>query len=328
MGADREPYERVVAQFRSDLDFAALRPVAIMPELIDYVRHDGEVSTPDVSNYRDGIYVIEESEVMRTGYMHFVPRIGRRIGREMSHNNVLFGDLRYEAEEQSTVVELAVKPCESGRLPELVGEMAMSAYMRSLGIAAFEPYGLVLHSNRGYMLTGFEGPVTTLDTMDWKKMEPEEAWAEAHLATDTLALFHSNMLFHGDADFRNIAQNALGEPRAVDPEYTKSAKDIYLRTQEDPFGEEGARALGKIVRLMSTDLTDVSKSAQSLIVNQNLTGNRQPSSAQLLKCYKRNLFTQYLNQLHFIDAPTLPVLEKVFHRVLSMKRKLAAKGAI
>lgn len=328
MVAVREPYAHVVAQFRTDLDFATLRPTVQLPELASSIRHDGELTDPDISGYRDGMYVIDESELARAGFAHFVPKAGRRIGREMSHNNVLFGDLRYETEERSTIIELAVKPCEPGKVSQLVGEIAMSSYMRSLGIAAFEPYGLVLHGKRGYMLTRFDGPVTTLDTLDWRGMDPEEAWAEAHLATDTLALLHGNMLFHGDADFRNIAQNEVGEPRAVDPEYTKSARDLFICVQDNPYGEVGDRALGKIARLMSADLSDVSKAAQAQIINQNLVNGRQPSSAQLLKIYKRNLYAPYLEQLRVLRTPALPLLERAYQQMICTKKRLSAEEVI
>ena len=121
---------------------------------------------------------------------------------------------------------MAVKPTKNQAA--LLGELAMFQYLEELGMPTFKPTSFLFTdtTKANHLLTRFEKPISTMDTVEWEELEADEKWFQLDFAVKTLALLHSELLFHGDLEFKNVGFDERGDLIIIDPELMVSALEM------------------------------------------------------------------------------------------------------
>lgn len=324
--------QELVEDFQQALEATDPDSTPSIPELVDDLRHDGKFNRVQ-PGLAPGLYldpaITQPGNVKGFAFQH---QPGSRIGREDSHNKVFFGRLWAipddGAERQARI---AVKPIPADRKEGMLGELALFQYMGRLALPTFAPAGVHISENgTNHLLTYFNGPVATMDTVDWAKLPQEEIWDELRFAVDSLSLLHRNMLFHGDLYFRNIGFNERGETVIVDPELTVSAKDAFAELENAPMAldESQQRALNRITQLMNQDFSKVYRSVETSILPL-LPGRGRPRNGEArLKLYKKHLLEPYKSEISALEGPTGVVLRRAYDQMLVRTKALAATDTI
>jgi tRNA A-37 threonylcarbamoyl transferase component Bud32 len=195
----------------------------------------------------------------------FRPQPLLRIGKEDSRHQPFFGKINgkwfHDAANESH--QIAVKPIVSPKKSpmtkqKLLHEVAVYQHLRRIGVPTLDVLGVaVLDQPRnevyGYAITDYDPDIVTLDSLDWKRMSKFEHFEHIENATDYISLLHSNLIFHGDCEFKNIA---IGESKksikVVDVEWS-----TILTDRDVP--------LLKIKQNMSVDLAMVGKSIDNFV---------------------------------------------------------------
>ncbi len=289
-----------------------------LANLTDEVNHSGLYTRPGL-DLPPGIY-LDETLLTGTSTVEatFKLQPGSRLGREDSHNFVFFGQLNFGNGREQAV---AIKPTDERN--ETLGELAMTQYIKSIGLPTFKPVGVLGTPEKNYLLTAFEDPVATMDTVDWEQLDTDEKWIQLDYAIDTLVCLHGELLFHGDAFFRNIGFGETGDLIIVDPELTVSARNLYDVAKGDDL-IAASRAVQRIKQSMSTDFTSVCTSIDIFILKTIPKAERPRRDPARLKLYKRVLFEPYKNRLLEGDSMYKDVLMEAYGLTM-LERKQRAK---
>jgi len=327
----------IVNRFRSDLITTPEGNFHALPDMQPYINHDAQFSRPAVQ-LQPGIFLDKEaagiSPLHENGIAScdFRLRPVHRLGREDSHNLVFFGHLVLQDRSRKAFAEteVAVKPIK--KVKEGLGELAMFQYMRSLGIPTFRPIAFSKHSDTAYLMTEFDRPVNTMDTVEWHELDRDEKWQQVGLGVSTLALLHSNMLFHGDAEFKNIAFNDIGEIVIVDPEFMISARGIAEALQgvrmNRALDQDEATDLGWIKRKMSNDFTNLCRSVNRYVIGINAQDRRRPHATAIFKQYRKHIYLPYRKELYNIGSSYLPLLDRAYNELLIDRKEQSKQDII
>lgn len=325
----------LIEQFQADVNQISVEEVYPLPDLSDRINHNAKYAKTGVilepGLYLDSAETLSKSTHEPDTSLWFQPQPAHRLTREDSHNKVFFGRLGIVPEENTdSHIQIAVKSMDNSRAERLTGELAMFQYIGRLSLSTFRPAGFLVGEKASHLLTYFDGPVATMDTVDWQKMTQEEAWSELGKAVDTLTFLHSNMLFHGDPWFRNIAFDETGDTVIIDPELTSSAQELFAMLSGagmllDP---EEKSALITLVNRMSHDFTNVCSSINQHIMPLLPKGERPRTDEAKFKLYKRHLFEPYKARIKEVDEPTRSVLLRVFDEMMVRKKEQARRGIL
>lgn len=318
-----------IARFQADLGALLPYPTHDLPNLEEQIRGDVKYVKVD-TGYDSGLLLSSteeaDEELGKVINGAFQPRPGHRLGREQSHNVVFFGQLVLARELGNESISVAVKSREHKDGRALAGELALFQRLGRVGLKTFNPVGLLHGDEAQHLLTEFDGPVTTMDVIEWKDLTLDEAWCEVKKAVDTMALLHSNMLFHGDLEFRNVAFNQSNETVIVDPELMVSGEQLFEPLFDAGMvleTEEQHQAETQLVRQVSREFSAVCKSIDEMILPLYPRDQRPRTPEQRLKAYKKHLFEPYKDRLRDENTPTRPVLLRVYDQVVALKKQFA-----
>ncbi|MDL2341550.1 MAG: hypothetical protein QFB87_00520 [Patescibacteria group bacterium] len=316
---------QTIDTFQSEISTVQAHRIFSLPDVTEHINHTGKYTRPDIK-LASGLFLNRtDTEEALTDYgakpdaYSFITQHGHRLGREKSHNEVFFGKLLshwHDDEPGCSESQVAVKPTKNRAA--LLGELAMFQYMRKLDIPTFEPTAFLVAANGGtdHLLTRFEKPVATMDTVEWQELGTPEKWDQLEFAVNTMALLHSELLFHGDLEFKNVGFGEKGDLIVIDPELTISSLAMaeVAETSSDP--SEVAAAQLRIKQSMSTDFTSVCLSIDEFIISSLPARDRPDTNAAKFRSYARHLFRPYKEGLIERRSPHLEQLliayEKVF----------------
>ena len=313
-----------VERFQDQVGSISRYQVQILPNLTEHVNHSGKYTRPKVS-LTPGIYLspgiisfAEDNYGARPDSFTFMTQPGHRLGREKSHNEVFFGKLlsHWESEEAILESQVAVKPTKNRAA--LLGELAMFQYLEELGMPTFQPTSFLLTetTEATHLLTRFEKPVATMDTVEWDELESEEKWMQVDFAVKTMALLHSELLFHGDLEFKNVGFDERGDLIIIDPELMVSALEMAEIVSQGRDSREVNSAEIRLKQSMSNDFTSVCKSIDEFIIASFPVAQRPNNDAAKFKLYARHLFRPYVASLKDSHSLYLPELLSAYEKVL------------
>ncbi|HVW22989.1 MAG TPA: hypothetical protein VHB51_00675 [Candidatus Saccharimonadales bacterium] len=329
--------QQAINNFQEALTVVRSQVVYPLPDLTGQIEHNGQPNRINMGLV-SGLFLdpaaLDVEKAMTAANpdgVAFMTQPGNRLGRENSHHHVFFGKLLltwFEEMAHEAAPQVAVKPIELKDRSQLLGELAMLQYMKRLGIPTFVPSGVLITTKgtHDHLLTQFDGPVQTMDIVEWEEMELEEGWAQLGYAIDTAVLLHSNLLFHGDLEFKNVAFGDRGERAITDPEYTISALALAesgLTTKND---EERARCVKRLTQLMSIDFRSICESIDVFIFGLMPKSQRPKNEAAKFKQYERHLYKPYRAALAEVDSQYTPLLLEVFDN-MAHERKVDARNA-
>ena len=316
---------QTISTFQEDLQAIAPHTTYSLPDLTSHINHAGKYTRPNIK-LGSGLFLSpdasgdsESNRPAKADAFSFLTQPGHRLSREKSHNEVFFGKLLLHWHSDSlgyAESQVAIKPTKNRAA--ILGELAMFQYLKQKNLPTFDPTGILLspsgHSD--HLLTKFEKPVATMDTVEWRDLETQEKWLQVDFAVQTMALLHSELLFHGDLEFKNVGFGDRGDLIIVDPELTVSSLEMADIAQSSSNEKEIELAQLRIKQSMSTDFTSVCLSIDEFIIS-SLPGDERPlTSASKFKSYARYLFRPYREALIEAGSPYLPQLliayEKVF----------------
>jgi tRNA A-37 threonylcarbamoyl transferase component Bud32 len=319
----------VVNRFQADLGALLPDQSHQLPDMRSQIVGTAKYTECD-TGYTEGFLFDGEPErgllIPRASYA-FKPRAGHRLGREQSHNVVFFGQLAaaspYGVHEE---IQVAVKSREHKNRGHLAAEAALFQHLGALGMKTFEVAGLLHGVEADHLLTYFDGPVTTMDTVDWSELTIDEAWLEVSKAVDTMVLLQAHGLFHGDLEFRNVAFNESNEIVIVDPELMVSATELYAQLEGAGVvleEDEQRQALEKLAQTMGREFSCVSKSVQQMILPLYPKRERPRTAPQRLKVLKEHVYEPYKSRIRELDDPIRSILVRVFDQMMVKKKELA-----
>jgi hypothetical protein len=323
--------DSLVTGLRSDLDRVSEYDIRPLPELEGRLNHNGKYFRVDV-DLPAGLYLDDSAfeTSRRPQSFEFQPQHGSRVGREDSHNNVFFGKLWAKmANGSEEHIQVSAKPLPKERTERLKGELAAFQYLGSLALPTFRPAGLfVTENDNNYLMTYFDGPVATMDTINWGEVPRHELWYELEPAIDTLTMLQRKALFHGDLYFRNIAFNERGETVVVDPEHMVSAKDAFDTLEGvglDQLDDQQEVALRSIVRLMQKDFADVETSIEQSVLRRLPKRERPRTSEERYRAYKEYLYEPYRSNLLKTQDTTGQTLLRAYSVMLMAKKTMGQR---
>lgn len=292
-----------------------------LPDFSADLNHKGRVA-PDADAYHSlkGVYLA--SEVIHAAGGPHIPRLGfalkpfRRAGREDSRRKVFFGNLELQGEEQVQTYPVAVKPFTPQAFDYAIHETGMLQFMRREKLPTLNVLGFVAVKGtpvpRAYALTHEQRGITTLDNTNWRELPIPERWARMRPALDTLVALHSNLLFHGDLKFKNVAYGE--EDRSicvVDPE-----EAVSLRGRVEPFADIPGQRLW-VQKKMSADFTSLELSVEKELLGSGLT--EKDRFEDMLEY----VYDPYFLMIMKGDSPYKTVLMGAFEDMLEQKRQIA-----
>ncbi len=229
---------------------------AELPNLGQYVDHTGKPSRNlNVSLEASGDTVFfaprffrEDTPYRYPDRLSFEAQPFDRLGREKSRHQVFFGRLegQWFHEQQSGAIDVAIKPIPNTVKDhyKVLHEVGMHQYLTQYGLPALDVIGVIRtgavipeagseggdeedgSQPYGYVVSRTEADMETLNSLKWSGMDAEMAGQRMEHVLDTMALLHSHYIFHGDAEFRNIAVADSGRSlRVIDLEYARSYRD-------------------------------------------------------------------------------------------------------
>lgn len=272
----------------------------------------------------EGIYLATDTFIPKTSTglpdrVSFRPNDILRLGRENSRQQVFFGTLDYSwfATGETGSQQLAVKPIlnTSSGMDRMLHEVAMYQRIQRLGIPTIDVNGVALLEKpvqglSGFVVSKFNPEITTMDTFNWREMPIEQRIERLMPAIDTITTLHGNLLFHGDAEFKNIAvKTALGSVVIVDTEWGCNLED-------------SADDVMKVAQNMSHDLTSLSTSIDTFVLgpkSERLFGPK--NDIERFDFLHACLFTPYYDVLLHSGSPHLGILSKAFQVVMDQKAR-------
>lgn len=252
--------------------------------------------------------------------LSFKPKPLLRMGKEDSAHQVFFGNIRawwfQEATQQN--MQVAIKPIpdtDMGR-EHLFQEASIYQLLAKLDIPTLEVFGVAMlekprHNISGFVITHFNPEIITLDSLPWGHMQEEERWEYVDLAIDTLAILHSELLFHGDPAFKNIA---LGEAKqsftVVDLEWGTCGRGI-------------ADNVHRIQQMMANDLSVLTQSIEDRVIKYLPIDQKPQDDIEKFNILRDKVYEQYFERLVHIDSPYLDVLTKAYEMMIEKKAQMA-----
>lgn len=327
--------EHLINQFQSNLEQINNDQIQPLPDLTGGINHNGKY----VRFGRDiepGIYLDDGDNgsglYQKDVEFTFQAQPGHRLTREDSHNKVFFGRLWLlsEGEGPEKYAQVAIKSMDNNRKEHLVGELALFQHIGRIGLSTFRPAGLVVAEHESHLMTYFDGPVMTMDTVNWEDMTAAEAWVELDKAVDTAAQLHTNLLFHGDLLFRNIAFDETGDTVIIDPELTSSARNLFDVLADAPMilNDDQNKALGVLVSRMNHEFNEVCNSIDENIIKLLPKAQRPRNDTARLKLYKDHLYEPYKARIRSVEEPVRSVLLRVYDEMITHKKALAKDGQL
>jgi|AntRauTorckE6833_2_1112554.scaffolds.fasta_scaffold01909_5 hypothetical protein len=230
--------------FSQSIEALRQSDIGLMPDIGAEINHDGHTSMGIESALQKfgKLAILSDDSLEHISRKRFPDRIVfnskplLRLGREDSRQQVFFGELQgqwfHESEVQSVDIAVKAIPRKEADKHKVLHEIGMYQYAKRQGIPTLEVLGAVINDNQasdtpyGYVMTRFEPDIQTLDSLNWSNLSREEAGQALEHAVDTLVVLHSNYLFHGDFEFKNIAAVEGGQsPKVVDLEFGDSMRD-------------------------------------------------------------------------------------------------------
>lgn len=323
----------LIDQFQTDIHISSMIGVHPLPDFKTEIDHESKyvqvgrrvlqgvyLDNGDPDN--EGIYGIGTD-------FAFQAQPANRLTREDSHNKVFFGRFWIIPEDDGSEahVQVAVKTREAKSKESLIGEAALFQHIGSLGLETFYPAGLVIGSDSVHLMTYFRGQVATMDTVDWNETTPAEAWSELRKAVDTMYKLHTNMLFHGDLKFRNVAFNETGETVIIDPELMTSPRNDFEKLFEAGviLNEDQRATLNALALRMSHEFTALCESIDEQIIPTLPRADRPRRPEAYFKLYKTHLFEPYRNLIREAEEPIRGVLLRIFDEIM-VRKKAKAKA--
>jgi hypothetical protein len=331
--------EKRVSTFKDNLAHIEHADIMPLPDLTRQLQHNGKFFRIADENLRPGLYVDTGHHALRNlidepARLSFQLQPGRRIAREDSHNFVFFGGMWTEpAESPDGRVEVAVKLKDSegmDKTDSILGELAAFQYLGKLALPTFRSAGLLVAEDNVSLLTHLDGPVYTMDTVDWPKLTEEERWDELMRPVDTMFMLHTNALFHCDLYFRNVGFYETGDTVIVDPELMVSARDDMGELVEAGMllNGEQKRQLHQVKRLMAQDFSALCRSIEVNILAYLPKQSRPRNGEARLKLYRRHLYEPYKQLLSYSDKPEAKVLLRAYDEMMVDLKERARQDAI
>lgn len=318
--------ELVTSRFQSDISTVDTSCTFQLPDLADAINHNAKyVQVP--LDLEQGIYLDDGLYRTETSY-GFYTQNANRLTREDSHNTVFFGSLVMipQGHDPEMHAQVAIKSRPTHEMAKLTGEMALFQKIGSLGMKTFRPAGLLVGEQATHLMTYFEGTVATMDTIEWQDATPEEARLELDKVVDTMYQLHTNKLFHGDLEFRNVAFNHRGETVIIDPELMISGQELFeqLDGADIMLDDDQKIAYNALVRKLSIEFSAVCKSIDRHILPLLPKRDRPRTDEARLKLYKEYIFEPYKHQIREAQEPVRSILLRVYDEVL-LRKKAQAK---
>lgn len=330
--------QEVITQFQTELEILSSKDIHVLPDLTAHINHDGTPTLPQ-PDLPAGLLVAPslldpQKSVSRPDALTFLVQPANRMGRETSHNHVFFGKLlmhHFDEQASSREAQIAIKPMKTKDRAVLLGELAMLQYMNGLQIPTYRPDALLnpQTTEHHHLLTHFNRPIDTMDTIEWEDMDPQEMWGQVGFAIDTLAILHSHLLFHGDFEFKNVGFGETGEAFVVDPEFMKSVLELgVIAAHHKGDSEEAARAIMLISKRMSEDFTNLCRSVNEFILSRVEETGRPKSDIAKFKAYSRHIYKPYRAALVDLGSPHLPVLVQAYEAMIHQKKTMARQNSL
>lgn len=253
--------------------------------------------------------------------MVFRPQHLLRIGKEDSRHKPFFGKLngKWFHDPTNEPHQIAIKPIISPkRSPmtkqKLLHEVAVYQHLNKLGIPTLDVLGVaVLDQPRndvyGYAITDFDPDIVTLDSLDWKRMSKFEHFEQIENATDYASLLHSNLIFHGDCEFKNIA---IGESKkslkVVDMEWSTILTDPDI-------------SLLKIKQNMSADLSLIGYSIDKFVFKYWKDELDLGDDSKRFNVLHTVLYEPYYEKLLHSNSQYIDLLSKAYEWIMFDKQK-------
>lgn len=324
--------EQLIDQFQDDLRTVTPGDIFKLPDFRSEIVHTSSYVQVGKSIPR-GMY-LDAGDDSRQGI--YKPDLGfafqaqpaNRLTREDSHNAVFFGRLWMLPKDSGAeeYTQVAVKSRTTDQKEKLIGEAALFQHIDGLGLETFGVGALMVGAEMTHLMTYFKGRVATMDTVDWDEATPDEAWFEVGKVVDTMYKLHTNMLFHGDLAFRNVAFDETGNTVIIDPELMTSPRKEMEALMDANMILDGDQQiiLSKLVLRMSHEFTEACRSIDSQIIPVLSKRDRPRGSEARLKLYKKHLFEPYRNKVRDAPEPIRSVLLRIFDEMMVRKKADAA----
>lgn len=333
MKYNRAQYRERLSAFTADLASLGVEDTRLLPDLTPQIDHlcketRYEPLTPGFYATPRTIQAIATLGSHCTASME--PDDALKISREDSRHQVFLGSISVSDGTTSYRAKVAVKS-QKAQLKEL----AMYQLLGSLNIPSFRPFGFIVAKNGNqHLLTEARQSVKTIDATDWKILTPDEMWSVASAGVRTMSMLHSNLLFHGDLEFRNVATNDYGDCVVVDPEFMLSMRGVgsaiqdILAAKNPAYGEPRRdTVIDQISRKMGKDFTAISSSIRHHIFRSLPYALRPKSADRSFKLLEQNLYRPYRTELAEIDTPHAAVALAAFDQLYA-RRKIEAREGI
>lgn len=333
---EMDVFQQVVETFQGNLSQIEQTAVYPLPDLSGELQHHGKYFRIPDDGFKNGLYVDPEHFSLRTllyepANIWFQSQLGKRLGREDSHNHVFFGGVWTEPQDSPDGhLQVAVKSVEAKNKAGLLGELGAFQYLGKLAVPTFRPAFMLIHDEGASLGTHFDGPVATMDTAEWKKLNVDERWDELMRPVDTMFMLHPNSLFHCDLYFRNVGFYETGDTVIVDPELMVSARDDMEQLADVGaiLTDEQNLRLNRIKRLMSQDFSQVCTSVEANILSELPKRDRPRNGEAKLKLYRQHLYEPYKQLLSYSDTPEAAVLLRVYDAMMVDLKQRARKDII
>ncbi len=312
--------ERLALQqeFMQFVDHTRRSTIGVCPDLAESIDHTGKISTPDspfdgLSNSSQLLIQPESlDDLMNYGDGNLPSRLSfdfktsLEIGKSDSRRMVSFGVANlawFDHLREPRKIPLAVKPFE---LPNsertFLHEAAFMAHCNEIGINVPKIFGVARYNDggKGALITVFEPGLITLDNLPWGEMTTDEQDYHLQTAVETLALMHENAMFHGDAEFKNIAfKEKRSEVTLVDLEFATSLKGLPQDTH----------AVTEWSKKMSNDFRSVRTSLENTGV---ISGNDIVKYDQFFNRF----IVPYFDRIQHSKSPYKKQLHAAYNRVV------------
>lgn len=208
--------ERLAVQHRFEEALVETNTPDIHPldssAFIEQLNHEGMASRDIEPPTQDGLYL--DSELLDAlavegrspteAAFEVLPL--QSIGRENSRNMVFFGNLYlHNPGGEDEAINIAVKPLRGIQNQKAaMHEFAMNEFLASKGIDGPVQIGIMRNGDDIYLLSEFEPHIITLDSLDWPSLDEETKKHAINRGIESLVTLHSNGLFHGDAELKNL----------------------------------------------------------------------------------------------------------------------------
>lgn len=321
---DLSVHFNVINDFQTDVNALRSHRIYPLPDLTSHINHSGKFTRPSIK-LGSGLFLDTNASGLpavsdggKPDAFTFMAQPGHRLGRERSHNVVFFGKLLshwHNSPGKQLETQVAVKPTKNRAA--LLGELAMFQYLRQLDIPTFTPNAFLVTDSKtsDHLLSIFEKPVATMDTVEWGELEDDEKWLQLDFAVQTMVTLHSNLLFHGDLEFKNVGFGEQGDVIIIDPELTVSALEMAEVAASPSDVDEVKIAQLRIKQSMGADFTSVCGSVDEFVLSSIDTDNRPRTDAAKFKIYAKHIFRPYRESLIDANPPYLAELLAAYEKV-------------